>query len=77
VEAHHGLQVDDWNSLLATHLEGAQDGLAEQSMGRDENDFETVIRGSAGVGGVYDLWRRVKAGLRGQKFRPEHGEGNR
>jgi 1-acyl-sn-glycerol-3-phosphate acyltransferase len=76
-EEHRGLHLDGWNVLLAAHLEAAQDALAGESIGREANQFDVVIRGSAGVGGVYDLWRRMKARLRGQRFRPEHGEDDR
>ena len=29
--------------------------------------------GCSGIGGVYDLWRRARAILRQERFRPEHG----
>ena len=76
-EEHRGRKIDEWSSLLASHLEAVQDALAEQSIRRDTNEFEILIRGSAGVGGVYDIWRRLKAGLQGREYRPEHGEDNR
>ena len=34
--------------------------------------FTTLIGGTAGVGGVYDRWRRLRARIRGEVFHPEH-----
>jgi 1-acyl-sn-glycerol-3-phosphate acyltransferase len=53
-------------------LESLQDRLATASMQRDAAAFELLIAGGAGVGGVYDLWRRVCAWLRGSHFDPRH-----
>ena len=36
--------------------------------------FEVLLGGSAGVGGIYDPWRRLKARFRGERFRPGHGD---
>ena len=30
-----------------------------------------------GVGGLYDVWRRLKAWARGRSFEAAHGEGRR
>jgi 1-acyl-sn-glycerol-3-phosphate acyltransferase len=77
VEARKARTVADWNALLELQLRAAQDGLAQQAIRRDLKDFEILLRGRAGVGGVYDLWRRLRARLRGEVFSPEHGEGDR
>jgi len=58
--------------LLAERLEATQRSLAEPSRRRDDAAFVTVLGGSAGVGGVYDLWRRLRAGLRGESFEAAH-----
>jgi 1-acyl-sn-glycerol-3-phosphate acyltransferase len=58
---------------LAASLEWTQDALAEAAIARELSGFEILLRGRAGVGGVYDLWRRLKAALRGEKFRAAHG----
>ncbi len=60
---------------LAAELEATQDRLAEESRRRRAADFETLVQGAAGVGGVYDAWRRLMARVRGERFRPEHGGG--
>lgn len=63
----------DWDALLARRLEEAQDALAAAAMERDPEAFETLIGGRAGIGGVYDLWRALRAALRGESFEREHG----
>ena len=50
------------------------DALAAEGIARAPAAFKTLIDGRAGVGGVYDLWRRGRAALRGERFRPAHGE---
>ena len=67
------LGAGDWTPILEEHLQAAQDALAAEALGRDAARFETLVGGSAGVGGVYDVWRRVKARFRGERFRPDHG----
>lgn len=47
--------------------------LAEDSIYRNTKRFRVVASGKAGVGGIYDLWRRFRANLAGRSFRPEHG----
>jgi 1-acyl-sn-glycerol-3-phosphate acyltransferase len=77
VEARNDRTVADWNALLGSPLRATQDALAQQAIRRDPREFETLLRGSAGVGGVYDFWRWLVARLRGETFSPEHGEGDR
>lgn len=48
-------------------LESAQDFLAERAIRREPDDFESMIQGSAGVGGVYDAWRRFRLIAKGRK----------
>jgi 1-acyl-sn-glycerol-3-phosphate acyltransferase len=62
-----------WTAVFEKKLEAAQDALAVEAQRRDPGDFEIVLRGGAGQGGVYDLWRGLKAKLRGEKFNREHG----
>jgi 1-acyl-sn-glycerol-3-phosphate acyltransferase len=74
-EDHPGLSVGAWTALLERRLEEAMDALAGDAAARDPRPFEVLVRGTAGVGGVYDLWRRARARMRGEAFRPEHGQG--
>ena len=54
-------------------LADTMNALAEDSIGRNASRFRAVLSGKAGVGGVYDVWRRLKANLRGERFQAEHG----
>ena len=65
--------TEEWNGLFEDRLAGAQDLLAEDAAARKADRFEIVLGGRAGVGGIYDLGRRLKALASGETFRPEHG----
>lgn len=62
----------DWTSRIERTLEETQNTLAEAASRREAAAFQTVITGAAGVGGIYDLWRRFQARIRGRSFHPEH-----
>ena len=47
-------------------LEDELDALAIEAMGRDPAHSRPLIEGTAGVGGVYDTWRRTRAWLGGR-----------
>jgi 1-acyl-sn-glycerol-3-phosphate acyltransferase len=68
-----GGSVDAWNTRLEAALTDTMDDLAALSQARDATRFEPLLSGAAGVGGVYDLWRRAKSLARGERFQPEHG----
>lgn len=57
-------------------LEGALtdtlDRLGADVMTRDPARFRPLLAGRKGVGGLYDLWRRGAARLRGRHFDPAH-----
>jgi 1-acyl-sn-glycerol-3-phosphate acyltransferase len=61
-----------WTEHLEQALEETQDRLAEQGLQRDHSLFTTCLSGRAGVGGVYDLWRRFRAIVMGVPFDPAH-----
>jgi hypothetical protein len=42
-------------------------------MTRDPALFRFLLRGGAGVGGIYDLWRRLRSWAGGQRFDAAHG----
>jgi 1-acyl-sn-glycerol-3-phosphate acyltransferase len=73
VETGQARSVSAWTELLGQRLAAALDGLAAASWRREREAFEVLLRGRAGIGGVYDLWRRLRARLHGEQFRPEHG----
>jgi 1-acyl-sn-glycerol-3-phosphate acyltransferase len=65
--------ADEWTALLTRGLEAAQDRLAAAALSRDPQRFTTLLSGRVGVGGVYDVVRRLKAWLRGERFDASHG----
>lgn len=58
---------------LAGALREVMDALTEDAISREAGRFTTLLRGRAGVGGVYDLWRRGRAWLHGSRFDPRCG----
>ncbi len=64
-----------WTARFEAALEAAQDTLAAAARRRAPGDFQILLRGTAGVGGWYDRWRRARARWRGEAFNPEHGTG--
>ena len=63
----------EWSRIFAERLERTQEELAGDAMARNRSAFETVLGGSAGVGGAYDGWRACRAWLAGQPYRRAHG----
>jgi 1-acyl-sn-glycerol-3-phosphate acyltransferase len=59
-------------ALLTDDLEQTMDRLAADVIAREPDRFRPIVRGRAGVGGVYDAWRRLAAALRGRRFDPAH-----
>ncbi|MDJ0655509.1 MAG: lysophospholipid acyltransferase family protein [Xanthomonadales bacterium] len=53
-------------------LTDTMDCLSELAQTRDPAQFETLIDGRRGVGGSYDLLRRLKAWSQGRSFDPSH-----
>ena len=70
----HGATAGEWCALLERRLEETLDALREDGLSRDPDRFVTLLRGRTGVGVVYDLWRRFKATLRGERFHASHEE---
>jgi 1-acyl-sn-glycerol-3-phosphate acyltransferase len=72
IMADAGRDVAAWDVLLAERLTEAMDRLAEDVMTRDPTRFQTLVAGKAGVGGIYDIWRRSRAAMRGRRARLDH-----
>ncbi len=66
--------ASEWNALFARSMQETVNALSRRVQSRDSSAFESLLEGSAGVGGVYDLWRAAKARLQGKNWQPEHGE---
>ena len=58
---------------IAAILESTMDRLAQFAKNRQAAAFNVVLSGAAGVGGVYDLWRGLRARVTGRRFAPQHG----
>ncbi len=61
-------------NTLAQALRGAQDQLAAASIARDSNQFEVLLGGKSGTVGIYDLWRKAKASLKGAERTVAHSD---
>jgi 1-acyl-sn-glycerol-3-phosphate acyltransferase len=61
------------NNTLTAALNATQQDLAALGITRDAARFESLIEGGAGIGVMYDLWQRMRSGISGQPYRPEHG----
>ncbi|MGE3309603.1 MAG: lysophospholipid acyltransferase family protein [Limisphaerales bacterium] len=67
------LSPAEWSTLLEERLASNMDSLAEESLSRRPDAFMPLLQGSAGVGAVYDFWRRARAVVSGTQFDPHHG----
>ena len=62
----------EWTTCLETELAHTMDALTLESAQRNPALFRPLVRGGAGVGGIYDLWRRLRAWSAGRRFDPTH-----
>ena len=62
-----------WTDLFEQKLGAAQDALSLEAQRRDPADFQELLHGGAGQGGIYDWWRAFRAKLIGETFNREHG----
>jgi 1-acyl-sn-glycerol-3-phosphate acyltransferase len=60
------------DALLAEALTTTMDRLAADAISRDPERFETLLAGAEGMGGIYQLWRRLRATARGERYDPRH-----
>lgn len=67
------LLPDQWTALLEEQLRATQETLSTESKKRNAENFQTILRGGAGQGGVYDWWRSIQAKVSGKQFSKEHG----
>lgn len=71
--AYSGLGAADAAAALTSELERTMDSLAEDALSRDPARFLLLQDGTAGVGRVYDVWRRTRAWAAGRPFDPRCG----
>jgi len=77
VQAAEPGSVASWQSALEAALTGVMDALSAESAARNPASFTTLFSGTAGVGGVYDVWRRLRAAVLRQDFEARHQPGPR
>lgn len=68
--------VDGWQQMLEADLQDALDRLGQASMRQDSSAFVSLLGGSAGPGGIYGFWGRLKAWGRGRRYVAEHADGD-
>lgn len=61
-----------WTARIEAALTASLDALNAETQSRDPARFTELLGGTAGVGGVYDAFRRGVAFVRGEKFDPSH-----
>ena len=71
------LPVPEVAAALEGRLAAVMDQLALDAQSRDPARFLTLMEGTVGIGGVYDLWRRARAWAGGQAFSAAHNDGQR
>ena len=59
---------------LEAALTACADRLAVDGMAREPARFLPLVEGRRGVGGVYDVWRRLRSWARGRPFEAAHQE---
>jgi 1-acyl-sn-glycerol-3-phosphate acyltransferase len=74
IECGRARGVAEWVAVLQQELTGTMDALARDSASRRAALFVPVLSGTAGVGGIYDLWRRARAWSRGRRAQLGHEE---
>lgn len=74
---HPGLHGKAWTALIEAALTRTLDALNAEAMRRDPAAFTELLGGRSGVGGAYDVWRRLKSWVRGEKFDPSHERATR
>lgn len=62
-----------WTARIEAALTATLDALNGDAMSRDPERFSSLLVGRAGVGGMYDFFRRVRAFITRQPFQPAHG----
>lgn len=62
----------EFTARIEATLTDTLDELAREAESRDPARFSMLLRGTAGVGGLYDLGRRLHALIRGERFERRH-----
>lgn len=65
-------QAHTWTNLLSYGTAATLDELALLAIERDPAAFETILSGASGIGGIYELWKRLSAVIAGQAYISGH-----
>jgi 1-acyl-sn-glycerol-3-phosphate acyltransferase len=68
-----GMTAAAWTAAISDALTRTQDLLAVDSLNRNASAFEVLTAGRVGVSAAYDLWRALRAVVRGERFHRSHG----
>ncbi|MEZ6034446.1 MAG: lysophospholipid acyltransferase family protein [Planctomycetaceae bacterium] len=63
---------DERTRVLENALQETQTSLAQRAVARDATAFVTLSEGRSGIGGFYDMWRRLALWARGDNFQSRH-----
>ena len=74
IDQHTKHDADEWNQILAASLEEAQNELRDAAISRNPNAYTELASGTVGIGGAYDIIRRIRSTLSGKTFNPAHEE---
>ncbi len=73
IAAGRDRSVAEWTALLEAELTREADALAADSEKRDVRRFHRLMEGSAAVGPIYSLYRRMRSVLTGRAIDVTHG----
>ncbi|WP_263356335.1 lysophospholipid acyltransferase family protein [Acidicapsa ligni] len=62
-----------WTNLLSYAMSATLDELTMLAVERDPDAFEVMLSGSAGIGGIYELWKRFTCAVTGRPYHHDHG----
>ena len=66
-------ETQTWTNLLSYAMAATLDELALLAEARDAAGFTAILEGGGGIGGVYEVWQRIKAAATGRRYLHEHG----
>jgi hypothetical protein len=72
IDMNHQLTVKETTRLFEGALTSVQDHLSAAAQRRDGREWTSLLCGRGGVGGVYQMWNRARAMIRGQDYRAAH-----
>jgi 1-acyl-sn-glycerol-3-phosphate acyltransferase len=72
IETGRHLGVAEWTACLEQALTASMDSLTAESMTRDPALFRSLLWGGAGLGGIYDWYRRLRGLARGRWYDTRH-----